>query len=292
MRTIKTLSLLFIAVIVLLSIFACDNSDKNNKENSPNEVKITDNTEKEITEKDNTEKETTENTTKREPLFISGTYAWKPIAFIDEDTKEHKGIAVDVARETAKHLGWKYKVDLDMPWNRLFPMLDEGELDVVAGVYWTEERAEKYLISEPFVEDKISIWVPKGKEFKFEKLEDLKGKTGGRPSGGSYGQEFDDFSKEHLTMEFAETQTELSQMLLNGRIDYLVLAYWDGMLNFTKDGIIDQVTALEKPVAVNNVHLCISKKSNYADEISSINETIKKMKSEGTIEKMMDDYLK
>jgi polar amino acid transport system substrate-binding protein len=112
------------------------------------------------------------------------------------------GILVDV--EILNYLQTQlpaYSMVLEFyPWKRAFDMATNGE----AGIFplsKTEERLQIFEYSEAFNTDNIILVVLKGKEFPFQRIEDLKGKTLGISLGSSYGPEFERGKKEIFTVE-------------------------------------------------------------------------------------------
>lgn len=61
-----------------------------------------------------------------------------------------QGFTIDLVRKICS--GMKEQcVIVNAPWNKLFPALENGSIDVLAGAYITPERAEKYLFSDPYL---------------------------------------------------------------------------------------------------------------------------------------------
>jgi len=77
-----------------------------------------------------------------------------------------------------------------VPWKRALDDTDAGRAGT-GGIYQNSERLKKYDFSEPFYEERLAIFVPTGKEFGFDKMEDLYGKSFNVLSGWSYGDDFD-----------------------------------------------------------------------------------------------------
>lgn len=60
------------------------------------------------------------------------------------DTLPKKGYGYEYLQKTASYTGWKYEYVYGT-WDELFEKLENGEIDVMAGVSYTEERSKKIL---------------------------------------------------------------------------------------------------------------------------------------------------
>jgi len=65
-----------------------------------------------------------------------------PIAF-DDSSGEMQGIAVDVVNYVAQQEGWRVEFVHD-EWQAIFAMLERGEIDLLTGIAYTPERAERF----------------------------------------------------------------------------------------------------------------------------------------------------
>lgn len=220
-------------------------------------------------------------------IVVSGAEEWWPVCFYQNS--EAFGIANDVLREIgrAKNLEIQF---VRMPWNRALVEAEKGNIDILAGAYWKKERLLHYEFSTPFYTDDIRVFVVKGKEFPFNGLDDLTNRLGGRPKGGSYGQAFDSFAKKRLTMLEISTHEKLVNMLAYGRLDYIVFAHRDGLINFKNYGYQDMIVALPYSLAKNEVYLMVSKKSHYVNRMEDFNTVISSMKTDGRLDVLMKKY--
>jgi polar amino acid transport system substrate-binding protein len=222
-------------------------------------------------------------------INVSGGPTWKPIYFKDAADKP-TGVAVDLMKAFGKKKNIKIKFH-QMPRSRAFIEVEKGNIDMMVGVYWTNERAKKFVYSIPFAFDEIKVFVLKGKEFPLNSLKDLQGRIGGRPSFGStFGEDFDDYASKHLTIEHTTKHQQLVDKLLRGYNDYILLAHWDGLSTIKKQGVSENIVVLPYSVAANPIYIMASKRSGYADLIPEINNVIKQMKKDGTLRDIVKKY--
>lgn len=219
---------------------------------------------------------------------LCGAMGWYP--YYVKKGGQIQGASIDIMKEIGKKQGFRVKVMGDIPWKRQLAMVKSGQLDVIGGIYYTSERARIYKYTDAFMTDEARVFVKKGKEFSFKDFSDLKGKTGGRPSGGSYGEKFDKYAASNLKMEKFEGKDSLVKMLLAGRVDYLVFAYWDMNSYLKEKGYSSQVKVLPKAITKNNVHFIFSKKSAAVSLVPKVNSELKKMKRDGRLKRIINKY--
>lgn len=112
---------------------------------------------------------------------MSGGYF--PFTFVEQDTL--KGFEVDVMEAVAEELGSEVEF-VTANFSGLFGMLESGRIDTIANqITITEERAAKYLFTEPYVYDGAQVVVKAGNE-EIDGVEDLRGKRVAVNLGSNY----------------------------------------------------------------------------------------------------------
>lgn len=224
-------------------------------------------------------------------LRAGGASNWYPVSYINQKTLKAEGIAVDLVRFIGEKLAVPVSVDMETPWKRKLVNLARGDLDLSVAIYRTKEREEWYLYTSSYFVNESRVFVLKGKEFHFEQLEDLIGRIGGIPNGGSFGDEFDNFAKDKaLNLQGVESKKQLIKMLLLRRTDYFIQDYLDAMMYLKLHGLQGDVVSLPTPISTVEVHFALSRKSPCAYLVPQINEIIIKAKQDGTLQSMIDKY--
>lgn len=224
-----------------------------------------------------------------EVINVSGGPTWKPIFFMDS-ANNPTGVAVDLMKAFGKTKNIKIKFH-QIPRGRAFIEVEKGNIDMMAGIYWTNERAKKFVYSVPFAFDEIKVFVLRGNEFPLNSLKDLQGRIGGRPSVGStLGDDFDAYASKHLTIERSTRHQQLVDKLLRSHNDYIVLAHWDGLSTFSKQGVLENIVSLPYSVATNSIYMMVAKQSRNAGLVPEINKVIKQMKKDGTLRNIVKKY--
>ena len=226
-------------------------------------------------------------------LRVGGNIDWLPVTYINQETQELEGIALDLVLFIGEKLGVPVNIDAELPWKRMLFYLARGNLDLGAAIYRTKEREELYQYTASYFMNEARVFVLKGKEFPFEQFEDLIGRTGAIPSGGSFGDKFDTFAKEHaLKVIGVATKKQRVGMLLRGRTDYFIQDYLDGMMYLKLNGLQDKVVALPYPVSTTNIYFAMSRQSPCMQLVPQINEIINKAKQDGTLQVIIEKYIK
>ena len=88
-------------------------------------------------------------------LKVGTETAFALLDFIDAG--EHAGLNVDIFAEIGKELGVKIEW-VALPWDGVFPALEAGKFDVVAGpATITKKRMERYRFTPPIAEATIAV---------------------------------------------------------------------------------------------------------------------------------------
>ncbi|MFD2207724.1 substrate-binding periplasmic protein [Kiloniella antarctica] len=220
----------------------------------------------------------------------NGINNWYPFSYRDIDGKL-TGIVVDGAHEALKRIGLSIEIAPDKPWKRIMYDLEQGKVDMVLGAYWNSERAETYYYSEQLGTDELRVFVKEEKQFPLNSSEDLIGRSGMIILGGSLGDEFDSFAKKHLNFIEVPQSDTIVLMLQNGRADYGILGYVEGLLHVQDLNLKGKIVPLDLPILSNSMHVLINKNAKCAHKIQAMNLAIIDMQNDGTLDKIISYHL-
>ena len=101
-----------------------------------------------------------------------------------------KGFLPEVLVEAFDQFGYTVTV-VFRPWARALNDVKKGEMDILCGAYYTEERTEFLAYSPPIAETPDSLFMKKDRNITYQKLADLKPYKIGVVRGAAHGKEFD-----------------------------------------------------------------------------------------------------
>ena len=79
--------------------------------------------------------------------------------------------------------------------------------------------------------------------------------------GNSFGQQFDAFAKQNLTLEGVSSLTQAFQKLLLGRTDYVLYERYPGLALAETLGMEDDLEVLDPPISSEGLYLTLSHNS-------------------------------
>lgn len=219
-----------------------------------------------------------------------------PYAFIENG--EAKGMDYDIVVEASKRMQVEYEIRF-MPWKRMMYSLEKGFFDAGFGFFHKKERESSFIYTKtPLHFSSYSIFVKKGKEFKFESIQDLYGKKVGNIRGYKVNEEFDKAVNEgKIIVEEVTDVIQNVKKIEYDRVDCAV-AHHDLMLYTLKsNGLLDKIVDLPKPVETNKpVYLVFPRSGKNIEDkeafVKRFDVVLEGMSRDGTYQKIYDKYLK
>lgn len=210
-----------------------------------------------------------------------------------QDGENIIGASVDLNAKIFAELGIPFKVRYLGPWKRVLNRAQLGKVDMVLGLKKTSER-ETYLkfSNSPVFPNPFTIFTLKEQQFEFNNWEDLKHHRGGKNAGDRYGDAFDTFSNEHLSIEDAYSTLSNLNKLQAGRIEYVIHGRYVGRAHFTKLPGGDQVIASEININEGFIHSAFTKDSPCAIFLPYISERYREMLESGEAEQLLEQNQK
>lgn len=218
-----------------------------------------------------------------------------PYAFIENG--KIKGIDCDIVMEMGRRMGVAISIEL-VPWKQLLHVTRIGACDGSFSLFKTRER-EGYGIFAfpvPLHQSTYSVFTKFGEEFPFRGIWDLYGKRIAKNRGFSISDDFDDAVKrKKLQVEEVESVENSIRMLMAGRIDGFVGNLHTTIYHLRKMGLYDHIVRLLRPATEDrNGYLVLSRMGPLPNKnllLEKINNTLIRMKVDGTIQRITDKYL-
>src|SRR4029077_2248090 len=132
-------------------------------------------------------------------ITATGHPQYPVIAYKDGDNIA--GAAPMLVEAIAKDLKVPLESKFMGSWSDAQAAARDGKADMIFGIYYNDERAA-YLdyVKPAFMFDEVVVFVAKDKPFPYKDENDLIGKKGATNQGESYGNDFDAFIKDKLTV--------------------------------------------------------------------------------------------
>ena len=212
----------------------------------------------------------------RGSLIIATEGNWSPWTYHD-DQDVLTGFDIEIGALIAQGLGVEPQY-METDWSAILAGVDSGRFDIACnGVDYTEERAEKYDFSDPYVYTEI-VLVVRGDNEDIHSFEDLKGRSTSNSPNSTYAQRAEAMG---ATVTYVDTLGETLEMVLQGRVDATINAKGS-----VEDYLGEHPDANIKIVQVapgDPVCYPVRKGADSASLLSAINEILAKAREDGTL---------
>ena len=216
-------------------------------------------------------------------LVIATEGNWKPWTYHD-DNGVLTGFDIEIGTLIAERLGVKPEFK-EVSWEAILVGVDTGVFDIACnGVGYTEERAQKFLFSDPYVYTEAVLVVRKDNQ-DIHSLDDLKGRTTSNSPNSTYAMKAEDMG---ATVIYVDTLGETMMMVEDGRVE--------GTIN-AKSSVDDYLKAhpnarikVVQTFAGEPVCYPIRKTDENADLMAKINEILAELRNDGTLAKLSVKY--
>ncbi len=214
---------------------------------------------------------------------------------IYNDNGNPKGILIDILGYAEKKLDCRFTIRL-YPWARAYLLATQGKGGII-GLSKTNERLKIFDYSDVVYHDEVILVVLKGKEFPFDKIEDLRGKKLGIGLAGSFGEEFEEAKRSglfHAVKDYGPV--ERLHKLLMGGINAALIS--PGRIAFSqtlkKDEDLlkakEKFAILPKPFSQDPNFLGFSKDLKMQPFLKQFNQALKECHESGEIDKIIAHY--
>ena len=152
-------------------------------------------------------------------LTIATEGSWSPWTYHDEND-ELVGLDIEIGKLIAEGLGVEAKFE-EATWDALLAGVQSGRFDIACnGVGYTEERAESFHFSDPYVYTHKVLVVRKDNE-EITSFEDLDGKTTANTASSTYAALAESYG---ATVTPVDSLTDTIELVLTGRVDATINA--------------------------------------------------------------------
>jgi len=220
--------------------------------------------------------------------------------FSDEKLKEG-GLFTQIVKTVLKSANINSTIEF-VPWKRAETLTETGEFMAAFPYMKTVEREKNYQFSDPVYAIEAKIIVNKNSSIKFDKIgeiEGLKGKTFCKPKGYGLEKFIEELvNKKYITQTRTPADMKGCILLLDrNEVDFVpdapVITY-----QIMSEAKVpkENFKVLAPTIQETDLRLMITKKktdvqgNNTVEFVKKFNDSLAKLKSDGTIEKLANNY--
>jgi len=221
-------------------------------------------------------------------VAMSANYKYFETVTVDSNGKEiYEGLDIDILDKMSEDLGFTYEI-INMPFSSLIGALQSNQADfVISGMSYTEERAESVDFSDEYAIAKVGVLTQENSGITL--FEDLKGKKVAASAGTDYEKVIKNIQDAELVT--FDGQAAVTQELLMGRVDAAITG------GTATKKIAEENEALSFFIIDGN-EVDLGAQSTYniaftkgSELVSVINEEIKTLKENGTLDQIIVNWL-
>ena len=219
----------------------------------------------------------------RGTLIIATEGNWSPWTYHDENDVL-TGFDIEIGTLIAHGLGVEPQF-METYWASILAGVDTGRFDIACnGVDYTEERAEKYAFSDPYVYTEIVLAV-KDTNKDIKTFEDLKGRKTSNSPNSTYALRAEQMGADVV---YVDTLGETMSMVAQGRVDATINAKGsvdDYMSEHPEAPIKVVLTVPGDPVCYP-----VRKADDTATLVEAINAILQQAREDGTLAELSIKY--
>jgi polar amino acid transport system substrate-binding protein len=202
------------------------------------------------------------------------------------------GASVALTGRILDQLGVPWEARHVGPWPRVLKSAEHAQIDLVVSLKPTPER-EAYLAftRSPAFPNPMAVFTSRARPLRFDGPQDLVGKRGGRTAGDRFGDAFDRFAEQSLTLEDADTLGVNFQKLAAGRIDYVVTGLYTGRAQLLRSGLAERIAPLGRPVNEGFIHHGFARRSPCLSLLERVDAQLAAARQSGLAARLLEEAL-
>ena len=159
-------------------------------------------------------------------VFSAGAFAEQALRLMantsppySDDKLPQRGLALELVEHVFSRTDYKPDITIDS-WSRALEGTSIGVYDALAAAWYSDERNESFLFSEPYLDSKLIILKARATPGRYTRLQDLAGARLGVRTDYAYGIDFSQVPELQLVEEHHLIQNLLN--LLNGKVHFVI----------------------------------------------------------------------
>ncbi len=219
-------------------------------------------------------------------LVLAADPDYPPLHWYD-GTNMH-GASIAIAKRVLDDLKIPYEVRYLGPFPRVMAAAERGDIDMVATLKKTPER-EAFLLypkTAVFV-NPVAVFTARERPITFNGRADLIGLRGGITRSNVFGDGFDEYMKQNLNIEEANSPANNFSKLGADRLDYFITGYYTGMAHLLKRGDEERFIARSPFLVETSNYIVLTRKGQCADKLDAIDTRLAVLKKSGALDELI-----
>ncbi|WP_236026953.1 transporter substrate-binding domain-containing protein [Geomonas diazotrophica] len=217
-------------------------------------------------------------------VVVGGDFNYPPYEFVDNDGKP-TGFNVELTRAIAEVMGFKVEISLG-PWDGMRRALEQGDVDILQGMAFSQERTSEVDFSTPHALLFQSIWIRRD-DRRIRSIDDVRGKEVIVMKNSI----MHDFMKGYdpkARLILTDTLAEALRLLNQGRGDCALVSRLTGMY-LEKEMGLKRIVPVAEPIMTQAYGYAV-KKGN-AEVLARFNEGLAILKRSGQFQEIHNKWL-
>ncbi|MFW1676527.1 substrate-binding periplasmic protein [Pontibacter sp. JAM-7] len=230
-----------------------------------------------------------------ETLTATGNSEYPPYLWREGTNNGLLGANRAIMDEIGKRLGIEIQLVDVGSWARAQETLKTGQIDLLAGAFYTVPRIQYMDYVYPaFLNTTSVVWRKKDNALAYTKQEDLIDKSVTTVINNSFGQAFDEFAKDKLDLQYVTSLEQALKMLIHDRTDFVLYEKNPGLAYADTLSMSDQINALEPAISSEGLYLTISHRSacNTGTLRGLLAKVVQEMLQDGFMQEALQQSLK
>ncbi|OKH87631.1 hypothetical protein LF95_12785 [Thalassospira sp. TSL5-1] len=223
-------------------------------------------------------------------LLVSGNPDYPPYLWPDPaNPAELIGANAEFIKMVGREIGVKMQVRHEGPWGRVQEEVRRGNIDMIAGAFFTPAR-EHYMdyLRPAFQGTQTRIWTLDTFPRKIHNWQGLLGLDGVTVIHNSFGPAFDNFADQNLELQEIPSLSQSLRLLTLGRADYLI--YEDFPVTaFLARNNITGIMAHPVEISAEDLFITLSRNSpcNTPEMRVRLSSAIRKLVEDGVMKRLL-----
>lgn len=225
----------------------------------------------------------------RGTLLVGTTGDYRPLSFREEDGT-YWGFGIEVAQEIARHLNVEIEfVKTSWPTLTAEVQAEPQLFDMaIGGITITDARCETMLMSEGYLANGKTILCRATETNRFQSLADIdKPEVRVMVNPGGLNEKFANENLTHATIIVHQKNEEIPSLVAEGEADVMITEITEAPYYVKTDARL-AAPLMNEPFTHGKIGVLMRK--GQEDLMDVVNNTIRKMKSDGTLRRLHEKY--